>query len=57
MANRTANFLNLVSLITLPKMAARALKWAVSTRLDISYNLCLKLGSKQIFVWMELWQF
>jgi hypothetical protein len=42
-------FSQLVSLITLPqKKLARTLKWAVSTRLGVSYNLCSKLVSKHI---------
>jgi hypothetical protein len=46
----TANFLNLVFLITLPpKMIATTYKWAVSMCLDVSYNLCSKMGSKLIF--------
>jgi hypothetical protein len=50
MVDRTANLMKLVLLITLPKMVARALKWAVSMRLDASYSLCSKLGSKLMFL-------
>ena len=49
MVNRIANFPKLGFLITLPKMIAMTQKWAVSMRLDVSYNLCSKLGSKLIF--------
>jgi hypothetical protein len=46
-----ANFLNLVFVITLPKNDRQDLQlaWAVSMRLDASYNLCSKLRSKLIF--------
>jgi hypothetical protein len=55
MVNRMADFLNLVFLITLPKMITRTYKiWAVSMRLDVSYNLCSKLGSKLIFFWDDI---
>jgi hypothetical protein len=49
MVNPHRNFLSMVFLITLPKMIARTKKWAVRMRLDASYNLCSKLGSKLIF--------
>jgi hypothetical protein len=42
-------FLSLVFLITLPKIIARTKTWAVRMRLDASYNLCSKLGSKLNF--------
>jgi hypothetical protein len=43
------HFLSLVFLITLPKMIASTKIWAVRMRLDASYDLCPKLGSKLIF--------
>jgi hypothetical protein len=49
MVDPIANFLNLVPLITLPKMFARTYNWAASMRLDARYNMCSKLGSKQNF--------
>ena len=39
------NFCNVVFLITSPKIIAGAKNWAVSTRLDIRYNMLWKLGS------------
>jgi hypothetical protein len=49
MVDPMANFLNLIFLITLPKINAMTENWAASMRLDASYNLCSKLGSKLIF--------
>jgi hypothetical protein len=52
MVDPMANFPDMVFLITLPKCKndrQDLKKWAVRMRLDVSYDLCSKLGSKLIF--------